>query len=171
MSELAVAVCSITPTSRRRYFWAAWWTSPPARDPFVKPDAANGGATSVEAALLAAQKAAGRALAQIEPRWARAWSRVLRELPPWTSRDAESFATGHAPPVRASHAAPESIWRTLGVAADASLDEIKKAYRRRALQAHPDHGGEAEHFMALKRAYEKATQRKDKAERRPKKRA
>src|SRR4029079_1450360 len=46
MSELASAVCSITLTQRRRFFWAAWWTAAPCEAPFRKPDASNGGATT-----------------------------------------------------------------------------------------------------------------------------
>ena len=51
MPDLATAVCSITPTQRRRYFWAAWWTSAPQHSPFRKPDASNGGARTPEEAL------------------------------------------------------------------------------------------------------------------------
>lgn len=159
MSELAAAVCSIAPTARRRWFWAAWWTKAPGRDPFVRPDAASGGASSREAALVAAQKAAGRSLVEIEPRWARAVSRVLRELPPWTARDVEDFASGGAP--RPRSAPPiASLWTLLGVRSDATLVELKQAYHRRALETHPDHGGDPEAFRALRAAYEKARRRR-----------
>jgi hypothetical protein len=84
MPDLATAVCSITPTQRRRYFWAAWWTSAPQHSPFRKPDASNGGARSPEEALAEALRVAGRHLVVIEPYWARAWNRVLRgeQAPP-----------------------------------------------------------------------------------------
>jgi DnaJ-class molecular chaperone len=43
----------------------------------------------------------------------------------------------------------------LGVGADATLDEIKSAYRREAKIRHPDHSGEdSEPFLALREAYE-----------------
>ena len=171
MTELAIAVVSITRTARRRFFWAAWWTAPPQRDPFRKPDASHGGAGTREEALADARKAAARALVEIEARWARAWSRVLRELPPFTAREPDDRAVGGVKPLRATPGAAESLWTILGVASDASLEEIKQAYHRRALQTHPDHGGDGEHFMALQQAYEKAVLRRGKTARRPKKRA
>ena len=43
----------------------------------------------------------------------------------------------------------------LGVGDDATLDEIKSAYRREAKKRHPDHSGEGcEPFLALQEAYE-----------------
>jgi hypothetical protein len=48
-------------------------------------------------------------------------------------------------------------YRVLGVARDASMPEIRRAYRRLARQHHPDHNPEAdgpEHFRALAEAYE-----------------
>lgn len=80
MSDLFAPVCSIAPTKRRRFLWAAWWTGAPARDPFRKPDASSGGARTREEARLEAERAAGRSLVEIEPRWARAWARVLLGL-------------------------------------------------------------------------------------------
>jgi hypothetical protein len=84
VSELFAAAVSIAPTKRRRFLWAAWWTAPPARDPFRKPDASEGGARTRDEALRHAERAAGRTLVQIEPLWARAWARVLMGLPPFT---------------------------------------------------------------------------------------
>lgn len=43
-------------------------------------------------------------------------------------------------------------YATLGVAPDASMDEIKRAYRRAARHAHPDHGGSHERMQALNKA-------------------
>jgi curved DNA-binding protein CbpA len=42
----------------------------------------------------------------------------------------------------------------LGVSKDASDDEIKRAFRARALVTHPDRGGDAEAFVEVKRAYD-----------------
>lgn len=47
---------------------------------------------------------------------------------------------------------PGAARKLLGVAASASAEEIKAAYRRLALTAHPDQGGSEERFIALKAA-------------------
>ena len=162
MSELTSAVCSITPTQRRRFFWAAWWTGAPSHSPFRKPDAAHGGARSAEEALAQAERAAGRHLVVIEPYWARAWTRVLRgEAPPPLPKVPSADS---AKPARAQVGAP-SAWSLLGLEPGASLADVKRAFRERALVAHPDQGGEPEHFRSLLRAYEKLSAKT--AKRRP----
>jgi hypothetical protein len=47
-------------------------------------------------------------------------------------------------------------YRTLGVTREATLDEVKRAYRRLAKEHHPDSGGEAAlpRFLAIQAAYE-----------------
>jgi len=147
MSELASAVCSITATQRRRYFWAAWWTGAPREAPFRAPDASNGGAATLEAALADAEARAGRYLVLIEPYWARAWNRVLRG-----ERAPRRPAPRAARPIRAT---PRSAWEVLGLTAGASLADVKTAFRLRALATHPDHGGDADAFRALHQAYER----------------
>jgi hypothetical protein len=151
MSELASAVCSITVTKRHRYFWAAWWTGEPRESPFRKPDASDGGAATMEAALADAELRAQRYLVLIEPYWARAWSRVLRgeRPPPRPQPRAE----------RPARVSPQSAWQLLGLEAGASLAEVKTAFRRRAVLTHPDHGGDAEAFRELHRAYERLVKR------------
>ncbi len=47
----------------------------------------------------------------------------------------------------------KSLYSELSVAREASSAEIDKAYRRRARQAHPDAGGNAEAFHALAHAH------------------
>jgi len=42
----------------------------------------------------------------------------------------------------------------LGVSPDASADEIRRAYRRRARETHPDHGGNPDEFQAVQMAWE-----------------
>jgi DnaJ-class molecular chaperone len=44
-------------------------------------------------------------------------------------------------------------YERLGVAHDATLDEIKRAYRRLALECHPDKGGDETEFKTLNEAY------------------
>jgi hypothetical protein len=145
---------SITSTKRRRFFWAGWWTAPPSRVPFRKPDASDGGAETFDDAVKAAEARAGMLLTVIDALWARAWLRILRGQDPWPTRASRE-------PARAAtrQAAPESIWSLLGVAQTASLTEIKAAYRKRALELHPDRGGDPETFRRLLAAYAEAQKR------------
>lgn len=152
---LFAPVVSITTTKRRRFFWAAWWSGAPARVPFRKPDASDGGAETYEAAILAAQARAGTSLAIADPLWARAWMRILRGEDPFPSR-ASREPSRRAAPVGAE---PGSIWALLGVTKDVTLTELKAAYRKRAIELHPDRGGDAETFRKLLAAYEEAQKR------------
>ena len=149
--NITSAACSITATKRNRFFWAAWWTAEPRESPFRKPDASNGGCATIEAALAEAEARAERYLVLIEPYWARAWSRVLRgERPP--KRPAPRTARVARPTVT-------SAWEQLGLKTGASLAEVKTSFRQRALLAHPDHGGDADEFRELHRAYERLVER------------
>lgn len=47
-----------------------------------------------------------------------------------------------------------SHYETLGISKNASTDEIKKAYRKLAVQHHPDKGGNEEDFKRISNAYE-----------------
>ena len=157
--ELFAPVCSITTTKRRRFFWAAWWTGAPVRVPFRKPDASDGGASTFEEALASAEQRAGGKLTVIDPLWARAWIRVLRGERPFPH--ARSAEPARRPPRSTAGGAPEgaSIWSLLGVGRDATEVELKAAYRRRALETHPDHGGDDASFRRVVRAYEEAQRR------------
>ena len=46
------------------------------------------------------------------------------------------------------------FYEDLGVAKDADANVIKKAYRKQAMQHHPDKGGDPEKFKEITRAYE-----------------
>jgi hypothetical protein len=157
-SALFAPVCAIAPTRRRRFLWAAWWTGAPLRKPFRKPDAFEGGARTRAEALAAAERAAGCKLSEIEGVWARAWSNILVGKEPWAS-SANAHATDEAPRARTSDDAT-SIWQTLRLEPKATLSEIKRAYRVRALETHPDRGGSAEEFRKVQRAYERALERR-----------
>jgi len=151
--------------------WVAWWTAPPAREPFRKPDAFSGGARSHEEALAQARRAAPVPLVEIEPTWARAWARVLLGRAPWGVRAegaARSSAHGRATTTttNAAGATTTSIWETLGITARATADELKRAFRQRALATHPDRGGDAEAFRHVQSAFKEAQRRI--ATRRPK---
>ncbi|HVV66930.1 MAG TPA: molecular chaperone DnaJ [Candidatus Saccharimonadales bacterium] len=50
--------------------------------------------------------------------------------------------------------AKRDYYEVLGVKKDASADEIKKAFRRAAIEHHPDRGGDEEKFKELNEAYE-----------------
>lgn len=157
-SALFAPVCAIAPTRRRRFLWAAWWTGAPSRKPFRKPDAFEGGARTREEALLAAEKAAGCKLTEIESGWARAWSNVLVGKEPWPSA-ANPRASDEPPRARTTSNA-SSVWQTLGLEPSATVVEIKRAYRIRALETHPDRGGSAEAFRKVQSAYERALERR-----------
>lgn len=166
MSELFAAVVSVAPTRRRRFLWAAWWTASSARAPFQRPDASSGGARTRDEALRQAEAAAGRALVEIEPLWARAWGRVLMGEPAFPAH-----APTEAPPAGARRpgreSPPGSIWEVLGVGPHATIDEIRTAFRQRALVTHPDRGGDPDAFRALRRAHDEALARRSRSARRP----
>lgn len=174
-SELTIAVYSITPTRRRRFFWAAWWTGEPCASPFRKPDASGGGARTREEARQQAEQRAGRALKEIDSKWARGFARVLIGEPALVNRPARPGPQVGEPeavttPSEERSALP-SIWSTLGLTPDASLLEIKRAYRTQALLTHPDRGGSEEAFRKVHAAYEAALTRRTRAAKRPKSRA
>ena len=120
---LFIGSCSVTTTRRRRFMWVAWWTAPPVREPFRKPDAFSGGARSPEEALAQARRAAGVPLVEIESYWARAWARVLIGRPPWSARaegaggsSAHKRSGGSTTETMDDRASPTptSIWRRSG---------------------------------------------------------
>ncbi len=86
---------------------------------------------------------------------------------PWAGRRAQSAAASSTVRARSTRENP-SIWQTLGLTARATASEIKSAYKKRALEVHPDRGGSAEDFRVLQSAYESALQRRAKAARKPK---
>lgn len=47
-----------------------------------------------------------------------------------------------------------NLYYILGVAKNATAEEIKKAYQHLILSAHPDHGGSNAKFVEIKRAFE-----------------
>jgi hypothetical protein len=166
--NLFVPSVSITMTKRRRFFWAAWWTSTPTHVPFVKPDASDGGISSHEEAKAAAEKRAGMALSILDPLWARAWIRILRGEEAWPSRSSRHPTT--SPPTthqkQEDAAAATSIWSTLGVdPKTVTLTELKAAYRTRVLESHPDQGGTDTEFQRVLTAYAEAQRRLKKPKR------
>jgi preprotein translocase subunit Sec63 len=49
----------------------------------------------------------------------------------------------------------DADFRRLGVSKKASLDDIKRAYYKKAITCHPDKGGDPDEFQELVTAYER----------------
>jgi curved DNA-binding protein len=58
----------------------------------------------------------------------------------------------------------KNLYEVLGVAKDATTDEINKAFRKLAVKYHPDAGGDAEQFKKISQAYEVLSDPKKRAE-------
>ncbi len=61
-------------------------------------------------------------------------------------------------------ASEQNLYEILGVAQDASTDEISKAFRKLAVKHHPDAGGDAETFKKISQAYTILSDSKKRAE-------
>ena len=147
-ASLTRGVFALARTKRRRFLWCAWWSGEPTEKPFRPPDAWGGGAHTREDAQALAEKAAGRPLTPIDDHWAGAWKRSLAGLEPFPKY------TRRAPPVITDP------FVLLGLTSAATLEEVKRAFRQRALEHHPDQGGNPEAFLATKRAYDSILKRR-----------
>ncbi|KAK7201307.1 chaperone protein DNAj [Novymonas esmeraldas] len=67
---------------------------------------------------------------------------------------ASSTYSAHTTPARLYSSGNKDYYKTLGVERTSDLKEIKKAYRKRALETHPDQGGNKEEFAEVAEAYE-----------------
>src|SRR5262249_10614033 len=124
-------------------------------DPFQKPDASSGGARSREEARAAAERAAGRSLVETDGRWAGAWVRVLRGEPPWPNPRQGKPRRDEVERLRPRGSKTLAL-ALLGLALEATEEEIKRAFREAALRTHPDRGGDEAAFIEARRAYEVA---------------
>ena len=67
------------------------------------------------------------------------------------------FRTGRIPTIPRRPSGPvnnSKFYKILGVDKDADENEIKKAYKKKALKEHPDRGGDESKFKEIARAYE-----------------
>jgi hypothetical protein len=60
------------------------------------------------------------------------------------------------PAVHSARHSPAGARGSLGLAADATETGVRRAYRRLALECHPDRGGSVEAFRALTESYRAA---------------
>jgi hypothetical protein len=145
IASLSRGVFALAKTKRKRFLWCAWWTGEPTAKPFRPPDAWGGGAFTREEAQVLAERAAARPLTPIDDHWAGAWKRSLAGLEPFPKR---------APTAASERPRSVDPFVVLGITSAATLDEVKLAFRKQALEHHPDQGGTTEAFLAARRAYE-----------------
>lgn len=153
--QLSRGVYALARTKRRRFLWCAWWTGEPTATPFRPPDAWGGGARTEEEAKALAERAAGRPLELVDGHWAGAWKRVVAGRAPFVVQDPSNATTERTRPV--------DPYALLGVTATATFADLKAAFRKKALEHHPDHGGDVDAFIALKRAYDSITKKRARA--------
>ncbi len=158
-ASIATAQLSICATQRGRFFWAAWWTGAPQRVPFRKADAQHGGASSWHEAKAQAEKLTGRTFTDIDSAWARAVNRTLRGQSPFTETQAKLLEGGKVEKATKVELT-SGVWTTLGITPEATLKDIKAAFRAKALVTHPDQGGDAEAFQRVQEAYTEALRRR-----------
>lgn len=75
----------------------------------------------------------------------------------WTAARLFRPLPGFAAVAAAAAWCDEDPYSVLGVSRSASADEIRRAYKKKAAAAHPDHGGDAEEFKRVARAYANLT--------------
>jgi hypothetical protein len=67
-----------------------------------------------------------------------------------------SWTTYYLSPPEADKHEPPRAFAVLGLSYPATKEEVKKAFRRKSKEAHPDKGGTAATFVALQDAYKRA---------------
>ena len=150
-AALSRGLFALAKTKRKRFLWCAWWTGEPTAKPFRPPDAWGGGAYTREEAQVLAERAAGRPLTPIDDHWAGAWKRIVAGLDPFPKR---------APSSRRVTAVSDDPYEVLGLTSAATLVEVRLAFRTKALEHHPDQGGDSETFLVARRAYETIVKRR-----------
>jgi hypothetical protein len=80
---------------------------------------------------------------------------ATRAIERWGSVTVDQAFSGYA---ALPHKTEDSWYEVLGVSPNATIDEVKTAYRTKAQVAHPDKGGTSEDFTKIQHAYENARQ-------------
>lgn len=156
------AVCAIGRGGIKGYFWAAWWASSGlATSP--RPDA-HGLAERIELAHARARAAIREArgprasVLSLNSDLAVEAARLVR--PRAADYDASTEWWGEPPRPRPSPRGwgpkPRSWLSVLELSWPCSAADVRRAYRRLALQRHPDRGGTNESFHALTQARDEA---------------
>lgn len=150
---MRAAVYSVS-TKGGRAKWAAWWGDRPTRRRFVPPDA-RGEAVDEHAARQAVFAAFSRARGvtswrEIESVFAVAADRWARGLDPPFPGEKPRRAPDPGPRVDL----PREALEVLGLEPPVTLEEAREAYRRRALEHHPDRGGSHDDMLAVNEAWE-----------------
>lgn len=149
-------VYAISTRGDGRAVWAAWWTELPAPAPFVPPDA-RGEASDEHAAqrevLQAFSRVRGcRTRRQIDGRFALAADRWAHGVDPPFPGARRRAARGH---VAAPSELPRDAVECLGLTPPFTFERAREAYRRRALEDHPDRGGSHGDILALNDAWQR----------------
>ena len=144
-AALSRGVFALAKTKRKRFLWCVWWTGEPTAKPFRPPDAWGGGAYTREEAQALAERAAARPLTPIDDHWAGAWKRVVAGMEPFPKR---------VPSSRSENPVSVDPYVVLGMTSAATLAEVRLAFRKKALEHHPDQGGDTESFLTARKAYE-----------------
>lgn len=84
-------------------------------------------------------------MAQTPEVFLEAWKRIIAGLEPFPKR---------VPSSRSEQPASVDPYEVLGMTSAATLAEVRLAFRKKALEHHPDQGGDPESFLAARRAYE-----------------
>jgi hypothetical protein len=83
---------------------------------------------------------------------------AIRGLERWGGGDMVERSFQGFAALPAGNGSDAEWWQVLDVPPNASRDEIDRAYRRLALELHPDKGGDLQRFVTLQTAYEQALQ-------------
>lgn len=159
------AVCAIHRGGVRLFFWASWWTSSVlVLTPL--PDA-HGVAEQVEVAHARARTAILRALGAratvlgLDAEMAAHAARLV--LPASEGYQVGEPRPGDASRRRAPGPSPRAWLQVLELSWPCGAADVRRAYRRLALQRHPDCGGTAAAFHALTEARDAALRELDRA--------